>query len=52
MSTGVVTDANTFMPAMGLSTRYGKITFVNTASSFGNSADYYARLRVKNVVFA
>jgi hypothetical protein len=51
MSTGVVMDANTFMPAVSLSTRYGKATFTNAATSFGNSSDYYARVMVKNVSF-
>ena len=52
MSTGVVMDANTFMPAVSLSTRYGKATFTNAGTSLGNSADYYARLRVLNVLFS
>jgi len=52
MSTGVVMDANTFSPAVSLMTRYGKTTFVNTATSLGNSADYYARIRVQNVAFS
>lgn len=52
MSTGVVVDANTFMPAVSLMTRYGKATFTNTSTSLGNSADYYARITVKNVAFS
>lgn len=52
MSSGVVVDPNTFMPAVSLMTRYGKATFTNTATSLGNSADYYARLTVKNVAFS
>lgn len=52
MSTGVLMDANTFMPAVSLSTRYGKATFTNALSSLGNSADYYARIRVQNVTFS
>lgn len=52
MSTGTVLDANTFMPATSLMTRYGKATFTNTATSLGNSADYYARILVKNVAFS
>lgn len=52
MSTGVVMDANTFMPAVSLMTRYGKATFTNTGTSLGNSADYYSRILVKNVVFS
>lgn len=52
MSTGTVMDANTFSPAISLMTRYGKATFTNTATSLGNSADYYARILVKNVAFS
>ena len=52
MSTGVVMDANTFMPAVSLMTRYGKATFTNAGTSLGNSADYYARIRVTNVTFS
>jgi hypothetical protein len=52
MSTGTVIDANTFMPAVSLMTRYGKATFTNTSTSLGNSADYYARLLVKNLAFS
>jgi Major capsid protein Gp23 len=52
MSTGVVMDANTFMPAVSLMTRYGKATFTSAATSLGNSADYYARILVKNVAFS
>ena len=52
MSTGIVMDANTFMPAVSLSTRYGKATFTNAATSFGNSADYYSRILVRNVAFS
>jgi len=52
MSTGVVMDANTFSPAVSLMTRYGKATFTNAGTSLGNSADYYARIRVQNVLFS
>lgn len=52
MSTGIVMDANTFMPAVSLSTRYGKATFTNAATSFGNSADYYSRILVRNIAFS
>lgn len=51
-STGVIMDANTFTPAVSLATRYGKCTFTDTATSLGNSADFYARIRVKNVQFS
>ena len=52
MSSGVVVDANTFMPAVSLMTRYGKATFTSTGTSLGNSADYYARILVQNVAFS
>ena len=52
MSTGIVMDANTFMPAVSLMTRYGKATFTNATTSLGNSADYYARIQVLNVAFS
>lgn len=52
MSTGVVMDANTFMPAVSLMTRYGKATFTSATTSLGNSADYYGRILVKNVAFS
>lgn len=52
MSTGVVMDANTFMPAVSLMTRYAKATFTNAATSLGNSADYYGRILVRNVAFS
>lgn len=52
MSTGVVMDANTFMPAVSLMSRYGKATFTNASTSLGNSADYFSRILVKNVAFS
>jgi hypothetical protein len=52
MSTGVVMDAQTFMPAVSLMTRYGKATFTNAGTSLGNSSDYYGRILVKNVAFS
>lgn len=51
-STGVVMDANTFTPAVSLNTRYAKAMFTSTADSLGNSADFYARIRVKNIRFS
>jgi hypothetical protein len=51
-STGVIMDANTFTPAVSLATRYGKCTFTDSTTSLGNSADFYARIRVKNVQFS
>jgi hypothetical protein len=52
MSSGVIMDPTTFSPAVSLMTRYGKATFTNAATSLGNSADYYARILVKNVAFS
>lgn len=51
MSSNVVTDPNTYMPGLSLMTRYGKATFVNSATSLGNSADYYGRVNVANLSF-
>lgn len=51
MSSNVVTDPNTYQPGLSLLTRYGKATFTNTATSLGNSADYFARLTVANLQF-
>jgi Major capsid protein Gp23 len=52
MSTGMVMDGQNFTPAVSLSTRYAKATFTNNTTSLGNSADYYARILVKNVAFS
>lgn len=51
MSSGVVVDPNTFNPHVSLMTRYGKATFTSTATSLGNSADYYGRVSVANLSF-
>ena len=51
MSSGVVIDPNTFNPHVSLMTRYGKATFTSTATSLGNSADYYGRISVANLSF-
>jgi len=51
MSSGVVVDPNTFNPHVSLMTRYGKATFTSTATSLGNSADYYGRISVANLSF-
>lgn len=40
MSTGVVLDPTTLQPTVGFMSRYGYKELTNTASSFGNSADY------------
>lgn len=51
MASNVVTDPNTFEPSIQLMTRYGKTTFTNTATSLGNSADYYSKVTVENLAF-
>jgi len=51
MSSGVVVNPVTFQPVVSLMTRYGKAVFTNTVSSLGNSADYYGKLQVSNLVF-
>ena len=43
MSSGVVLDPSTFEPVVSFMTRYGYIELTNTASSFGNAADYVVR---------
>jgi hypothetical protein len=52
MSTGVVMHPVTFQPTMSLMTRYGKTQFTNTATSLGNSADYYGKITCTGVSFA
>lgn len=51
VSSGVVVDPHTFNPHVSLMTRYGKATFTSTATSLGNSADYYGRISVANLSF-
>jgi len=52
MSSGVVLDPNTFEPTVSFMTRYGYVELSNTASSFGNAADYLNKVAVANLVFA
>jgi hypothetical protein len=51
MSSNVIIDPATYNPQVSLMTRYGKATFTNTATSLGNSADYYGRINVANLTF-
>ena len=51
MSSGVVLDPATFEPVVGFMTRYGYIELTNTASSFGNAADYVGEIAVQNLTF-
>lgn len=52
MSSGVVLDPNTFEPVVGFMTRYGYVELTNTASSFGNAADYLGEINVSNLTFS
>ena len=49
MSSGVVVNPTTFQPVVSLMTRYGKAVFSDTATSLGNSADYYGKINVVNL---
>jgi len=46
MSSGVVLDPATFEPVVSFMTRYGYIELTNTASSFGNAADYVGEIDI------
>jgi hypothetical protein len=50
-SSGVMIDPQTTNRHLSLSTRYGKATFTNTATSLGQSADYYGKIAVSNLSF-
>ena len=51
MSSGVVLDPSSFEPVVSFMTRYGYIELTNTASSFGNAADYVGEIAIQNVTF-
>lgn len=51
MSSGVVLDPSTFEPVVSFMTRYGYVELTNTASSFGNAADYVGEIAVTNISF-
>lgn len=51
MSSGVVIDPQTFEPVTSFMTRYGYVELTNTASSFGNAADYVGEIAVSNLSF-
>jgi len=51
MSSGVVIDPQTFEPVTSFMTRYGYVELTNTASSFGNAADYVGEIAVANLSF-
>jgi len=50
MSSGVVLDPATFEPVVGFLTRYGYVELTNTASSFGNAADYLGEIAIANTL--
>jgi len=50
MSSGVVLDPATFEPVVSFMTRYGYIELTNTASSFGNAADYLGEIAIANTL--
>lgn len=52
MSSGVIVNPVTFQPVVSLMTRYGKATFTDTRQSLGNSADYYGKVTIDNLVFS
>jgi hypothetical protein len=52
MSSGVVLDPSTFEPVVSFMTRYGFVELTNTASSFGNAADYVGEIAVQNLSFS
>lgn len=51
MASQPVIDPDTFEPVIQLMTRYGKATFTNTATSLGNSGNYYAKITVTGLTF-
>jgi len=52
MSSGVILDPNSFEPVVSFMTRYGFVELTNTASSFGNAADYVGEIAVQNLSFS
>ena len=52
MSSGVVLDPSTFEPVVSFMTRYGYVELTNTASSFGNAADYLGEITMSNLSFS
>jgi len=52
MSSGTVYNSVTHQPVMSVMTRYAKAVFTSTATSLGNSADYYGKVNVTALDFA
>lgn len=51
MATGTVMDPNTSELVTSFLTRYGYLEFTDSTSSFGNSADYFSKIAVRNTTF-
>lgn len=51
MSSGVITDPTTFEPVTAFMTRYAYTELSNSASSFGNAADYVGEISISNISF-
>lgn len=45
-ATQVMTDPNTFEQVVGFMTRYAYVELANSASSFGNAADYVSKINI------
>ena len=52
MSSGVVLDPASFEPVVSFMTRYRYVELTNSASSFGNAADYVGEIAVSNLSFS
>ena len=52
MSSGVVLDPGSFEPVVSFMTLYGYVELTNSASSFGNAADYVGEIAVSNLSFS
>jgi len=46
MASDIVTDPNTFEKVVSFVTRYAYVELDNSASSFGNSADYVSKIAI------
>jgi hypothetical protein len=51
MTSNTVVDPQTYNNQLAVLTRYGKATFTSSSTSLANSADYYGKVVVNNLVF-
>lgn len=51
MTSNTVVDPTTYNNQIMVMTRYGKVTFTQSATSLANSADYYGKIVVNNLTF-